>query len=60
MLKISTLDICLKITNLKLQPHLPGTNELIISEVLWLSPERNFMASAQASILYNEFENDIF
>ena len=28
MLKISSLDVSLKITNLRLHPHLPGTNEL--------------------------------
>ena len=28
MLKICTLDVSLKITNLRLHPHLPGTNEL--------------------------------
>ena len=28
MLKISTLDVSLKITNSRLHPHLPGTNEL--------------------------------
>ena len=29
MLKISILDVSLKITNLRLQPHFPGTNELL-------------------------------
>ena len=29
----------------------------IISEVLWHSPEMNFIASAETTILYNEFEN---
>ena len=29
-------------------------------EVLWSSPESSIIASAQATILYNEFENDIF
>ena len=29
MLKISILDICLNITNLKLQLHLPSANELM-------------------------------
>ena len=29
ILKISIFDIYLKMTNLKLQPHLPGANELI-------------------------------
>ena len=31
MLKIATLDVSLKITNLRLHPHLPGTNELSIT-----------------------------
>ena len=30
---------------------------LLISEVLWDSPESNFTVSGQATILYNEFEN---
>ena len=29
MLKISILDTSLKITDLRLQPHLPGANELM-------------------------------
>ena len=33
---------------------------LIISEVLWHTPESEFMVSAQATILYNEFENYTF
>ena len=33
---------------------------LLISEVLWHSPESNFKLSAQATILYNEFENYTF
>ena len=33
---------------------------LLISEVLWHSPENNFTASAQASSLQNEFENYTF
>ena len=33
MLKISIFDRCLKITNLRLQPHLPGTNELKCSYI---------------------------
>ena len=33
---------------------------LLISEVLWHSPERNFTASTQATILYNEFVNYSF
>ena len=31
MLKITTLDVSLKITNLRLHLHLPGTKELIAS-----------------------------
>ena len=34
-----------------------GGMKLLISEVLRYSPESNFTASAQATILYNEFEN---
>ena len=37
------------------EPMLP-----IISEVLWHSPESNFTASAQTSILHDEFENCTF
>ena len=33
---------------------------LLISEVLWHSLESNFTASAQSTILYNEFENIFF
>ena len=33
---------------------------LLISEVLWHSSESNFTASAQATVLYNEFENYSF
>ena len=32
----------------------------VIVKVLWHSPEGNFAANAQATILYNEFENYIF
>ena len=31
----------------------------LTSSVLWHSPKSNFTASAQATILYNEFENDM-
>ena len=34
MLKISIFDMCLKITNFRLQPHLPGANVLNIQETL--------------------------
>ena len=35
MLKITTtIDRSLKITNLKLQPHLPGANEIINERIL--------------------------
>ena len=33
---------------------------LLISEVLWHSPKSNLTVSAQATILYNEFENYTF
>ena len=33
---------------------------LLITEVLRHSPKSNFTASAQATILYNEFENYMF
>ena len=33
MLKVSVLDISSKITNLILQPHLPGANELQTTRV---------------------------
>ena len=33
---------------------------LLSSEVLWHSPGSNFVASAPATILHNEFENYIF
>ena len=33
---------------------------LLISEVLWHSPESNSIVSAQVTILYNEFENCTF
>ena len=32
----------------------------LIGEFLWHSAESNFTASAQAAILYNEFDNYIF
>ena len=33
---------------------------LLISAVLWHSPQRNYGVSTQTTILYNEFENHIF
>ena len=33
---------------------------LLVSEVLWSSPENNFTVGLQAAILYIEFENYIF
>ena len=33
---------------------------LLISEILWHSPESNFTASTQATNLFNEFENYTF
>ena len=33
---------------------------LIISKILWHSPQSNFTARVQAAILYNEFENYTF
>ena len=32
----------------------------LIGEIMWHSPESNFTASAQATILYHEFKNDVF
>ena len=33
---------------------------LLISQILWHSPESNFTLTAHATILYNEFENHTF
>ena len=41
MLKISIFDWNLKMTNLILQPHHPGTNELP-TKSMWLHPSHNF------------------
>ena len=37
--------------------HYPNQCWLLINEVLWQSPESNCTSSAQASVLYCEFEN---
>ena len=45
---------------LKAPGHYLNQSWLLISEVLWHSPESNFTANAQASILHNEFEDHTF
>ena len=42
------------------QSHCLNQCWLLISEVLWHSPESNFTVSAQASYLYNQLENYIY
>ena len=39
---------------------LPKKCWFLIIEIPWHSPDRNFTAGAQATILYNKFENDVF
>ena len=48
----STSACCLRATN-----HYLNQYWLLISEVLWHSPESNFTASTQATVLYHEIEN---
>ena len=33
---------------------------ILIGKVLWHSPKSNFIAIVQATVLYTEFENNIF
>ena len=42
LLKIFIFDIYLKITELRLQPHIPGANELIRGECIIQQPPRNY------------------